>query len=536
MDTTGNCLNKLCETSDRMLVDLVFALASGECFREKCTYEEQLEYYVYKIFPDCLCMEEFFEYARMYRLASKYMFPNNPAGVKKRVYLIKLFSSFVVLRELKGFNRFDVISEKLTILDIIKNKYEFRDSDDAKIFLNEVLNLLEIYFIDISEDKYNYLIEKITEMEEKFENTYSCLVGYVFNSGNTEKKGSFASLLEIYNVSEDETTKFHLKLDATVETVVIKNEFLEYEDEFKNEWEKNFTDYKYSDELFEYVKTKKSAFLLSYGNKISSLKNESFLFMMLAFVTVKLAIADGAKNVDDLVNKIKDITSELGDNVKEIFIDSRKNVMRVYHLFNKEEYPAEWREILIPYRTDLMYLKDIIIEEIGIREAGSIVQKHYSKTKSSDEYELIISQKDKEIYELKRELEFYENIKQQEFKAEVSQYNKALADLFLKLCDLKYNSPLNELYLVATGSKESSMENVRGILKNMMFVFSSMNIVPYEVDNVGKKIQFYEEEANIVYSVDNSKLKEGLNHGIQEYPGWKYKNTELVLPKVDIEE
>ena len=65
---------------------------------------------------------------------------------------------------------------------------------------------------------------------------------------------------------------------------------------------------------------------------------------------------------------------------------------------------------------------------------------------------------------------------------------------------------------------------------------SSMNIVPYETGNVGKRVKFYDDEANIVYAVDDNKIKEGLNQGIQVYPGWRYKDTELVLPRVDIEE
>lgn len=147
-----------------------------------------------------------------------------------------------------------------------------------------------------------------------------------------------------------------------------------------------------------------------------------------------------------------------------------------------------------------------------------------------------MSQKDAEIYDLKRELEYYENIKQQEFKGEILQYNKALTDLFRKMCDFKYNSPLNELYLMAMGQKEVSSENVKGLLQNLIFILSSMNIVPYETGNVGKKVKFYDDEANIIYAVDENKVKEGLNQGIQVYPGWKYKDTELVLPKVEIKE
>ena len=202
----------------------------------------------------------------------------------------------------------------------------------------------------------------------------------------------------------------------------------------------------------------------------------------------------------------------------------------------REDYPSDLREVLIPYRSDLMYLRDIIIEEISVRNSANIVQKRSRRHMDSSEYELLLSQKDEEIYELKHELEYYENVRQQEFKAGVSQYNKALTDLFRKMCDAKYNSPLNELYLLASGLKEFSKENVRGTLHNLLFILSTMNIVPYETGNVGKKVRFYDDEANIVYAVDDNHVKEGLNQGVQIYPGWKYKDTELVLPRVDMKE
>ena len=276
--------------------------------------------------------------------------------------------------------------------------------------------------------------------------------------------------------------------------------------------------------------------MVAYGNNISLLRNESFLFLMLADVTLKLALVEGAKNVADLTQKIKDLTIQLGDNIKDIFIESRKNVVRGYHLAYRGEYPSDIANVLIPYRTDLLYLRDIIIEEISFRNAGNIVQKQVKKTKDVSEYELLLSQKDAEIYDLKRELEYYENIKQQEFKAEVSQYNKALTDLFRKMCDFKYNSPLNELYLLANTGKEIKSEEMKGVLQNLLFILSTMNIVPYETGNVGKKVKFYDDEANIVYAVDDNKVKEGLNKGVQVYPGWKYKEAELVLPRVDVEE
>lgn len=536
MINTDNGLSKLDEGSNRIFVDLVFVLASGECFRYDCTYEEQLKYYVNQVISNSASIELFVEYGQKYRMSSKYMFPGRPDRIKNRGLLIKLFSSFVVFKFLFDCNDFIKASNAKEMMDLIQGQFSLANEDDKATFEKETGTLTRRYADMIDEDIYNEFLTVMANVADDFDEAYSKIVSFVMGDDSVGKVGSFAGILEAYKVSEADATKFHLEVDAIAETVVIKNHQLEYEDEFKSEWEKHFPKYKYCDQVAEYVKTKKSAFVLCYGNNISSIRNENFLFVMLADVTVKLALVDEAQNVYDLTRKVKDLTKELGDNIKGVFIDSRKHAIRVYHLAGKEDYSVDLRDVLIPYRTDLMYLRDIIIEEISYRNAGNIVQRESRATKDSSEYELLLSQKDAEIYELKHELEYYENIKQQEFKAEISQYNRALTDLFRKMCDFKYGSPLNELYLLANGIKDFSQENTRGILQNLLFILSTMNIVPYETGNVGKKVKFYDDEANMVYAVEDDKVNEGLNQGIQVYPGWKYKDTELVLPKVDIEE
>lgn len=536
MNTMQNGMNALDEGAKRIFVDLLFDLAAGESVKEDGSYEEQLEYFLSLVIPEHAPLEEYVKYGQKYRMSSKYMFPGKPERIKNRGLLVKLFSSFVVLKEVADCNNFDVATDAARMSEMIFKKFSLSNEDDQATYTKEIGYLTKRYADLLDEDTYGSFIAVMANVADEFENTYFRVVGFVVGDASIGKSGTFAAVLDHYHISQAETTKFHLVVDAIAETVVIKNRYLEYEEEFKSEWEKRFPMLKYSEELEEYIKSKKSAFVISYGNNISSIRNENFLFIMLADVTVKLALVDGAKNVYGLIQKIKELTRELGNNIKEIFIDSRKSTMRCYHLSGKEEYPEELGNALIPYRTDLMYLRDIIIEEISYRNAGNIVQKQSRKTKDASEYELLLSQKNAEIYDLKRELEYYENIKQQEFKAEVSQYNRALTDLFRKMCDFKYNSPLNELYLMATGVKEISSENVKGILQNLIFILSTMNIVPYETGNVGKKVKFYDDEANIVYAVDDTKVQEGLNQGTQVYPGWKYKDAELVLPRVDIKE
>ncbi|MBR1854102.1 MAG: hypothetical protein IJ794_13335 [Lachnospiraceae bacterium] len=536
MNNTENRFNALNAGVNKLFVDLIFDLAAGECFKAGCTYEEQLEYFVLQILPDHASIEDFIEFGQKYRLSSKYMFPGKPDRIKNRGLLMMLFSSFAVLKEMYDCDSLEIVSDYTRMLDSLTDKFAISDENDLLAYTKEVENLTRRYSELIDEGSYSYFMKVMSDVEEDFVNTYSRIVSYVLGDSEVVKTGLFAQLLELYHIPQSDATKFHLEVDAIAETAIIKNQQLTYEEEFESQWEKHFPQYKYSEEVEKYVKSKKSAFVLAYGNNISSIRNEKYLFLMLADVTVKLALVDGAKNDHELTQKIKELTAELGNNIKDTFIESRKSAARVYHLFSREDYPADLKDVLIPYRSDLMYLRDIIIEEISIRNADNIVQKQTRITKDASEYELLLSQKDAEIYDLKHELDYYENIKQQEFKAEVSQYNRALTDLFRKLCDFKFNSPLNELYLIAMGAKEASPESVRGTLQNFLFILSSMNIVPNEVANVGKRVRFYDDEANIVYAVDENKVKEGLNQGVQIYPGWKYKDTELVLPKVEIEE
>ncbi len=524
------------EGANRVFIDLLFDLAAGDAVHENGSYEDQLEYYIPLVIPNHALVDEYLEYGKKYRLSSRYMFPGKPEKIKYRGLLIKLLSSFVVFKEMVECGSYEIMSDSAKMVENITSKFNLSGEDDMATFTKEVSYLAKRYADVMSEDDYTIFLGIMDKVSDKFDDTYSKIVSYVVGDVNVSRKGSFSSILESYQIDPSETTKFHLELDAIAETVVIKNQCLEYEDEFKKEWDNRFPKLKYNEVIGEYIQSKKAAFVVSYGNNISSLRNENYLFKMLSDVTVKLALVDGAKNIYELTKKVKEMTRQLGDNIKEVFIDCRKATARTYHLVQKDDYPSDLGNVLIPYRSDLMYLRDIIIEEISFRNAKNIVQKPMRKTRDASEYDLLLSQKDEEIYDLKRELEYYENIKQQEFKAEVSQYNRALTDLFRKMCDIKYNSPLNELYLLANGVKEISPENVKGILQNLIFIMNTMNIVPYETGSVGKKVKFYNDEANIVYAVDDSKVKEGLNQGTQIYPGWKYKDAELVLPRVNIEE
>lgn len=517
---------------DRMILDLLYGLAAGEPVVEGATYERQLEYYKGVLGIEDKNILELLEYGKKYKLASKYMFPGKPENIKSRVFLIRLLAAHIVIDRIaksKGYNQ--II--KSSFYEQIPNEITFEKEEDKITFTKEVMYLQKQYTSGLQEKDFEIFLEKFSKVEDDFSKVYGLVCNYILGQSSSEY---FDEVIKFYNISKDKSVEFRLKLDAIAEIVTLKNEAFDYIEEFKKVWEKDFPNLKYSPKLEAYLKNRKKPYIMSYGNNISTIKNENYIFIMLADVAVKLALLENVNNRDELILKIIDITKNLGNNIRQVFIENRKSTMKLYRLDYNSEYSSKYRDALIPYKADLMYLKDIIIEEISFRNAGNIVHRGARTAKKISEYELIISEKDAKIFELEKELEYYENIKQQEFKAEISQYNKALSDLFKKMCDIKYNSPLNELYLILKKEDEIDNGRIKGLLQNLIYILSTMNIVPYDVSSIGKKVKFYDDEANMVYLVDENKVHEGLNIGTQVYPGWKYKETELVLPRVEIKE
>ena len=292
------------EGSNRIFVDLIFALAAGECFREGCTYDEQLEYYIFKVLPDVAPFEAFLEYVQKYRTSSMQMFPARPDKIKNRKYLIKLFASFVMLKELYDCDDCGLAMDYSKMSDAVMEKFAQMDEGDKYVFRREVTSLARRYASLLDEGVYRRFREVMAESLDDFENAYSVILENAMGEAEGGKSGSFARLLKLYEIPEEQAVKFHLEVDAIAETVAIKNKHLVYEDEFKSGWRERFPDYPYDEELEKYVQSKQAGFYLSYGNNISQIRNENFLFVMLADVTVKLALVDGAKNIHELQRKI----------------------------------------------------------------------------------------------------------------------------------------------------------------------------------------------------------------------------------------
>ena len=521
-------LKQLDEGANLLFVDLTFDLASGDSYMDGCTYEDQLEHYLSIVIPNS-DPKEYLEYGFRCRLSSKFIFLGRPEKIKSREFLLKLYCSFVTIKELYDVCNYEEIFNFASVFEQAKEQVSLEDENDQLFVEKEIGFLVKRYTESLDEDVYERFLNIMRVVEEDFSKSYNRITGFV-----RDKSGSIEELLSLYGITD--SIRFHLVVDAVSEIATIKNQQLDYFDEFRDEWEKRFPTYPFGEEVKNYVKTKERAFVISYGGNINSIRNENLLYIMLMNVSVKLAIAEGAKDNSELIQKIREQNEKLVDEIKETLVSYRDRTIRKYHLNSKEDYHEELRSAMIPFKTDLLYLRDIIIEEISLRNNGDDLPSKSRINKDISEYELLLSQKEAELLDLRHELEYYENIKQQEFKTGISQYNKALTDLFIKLCDRKYNSPLNELYLMANGNKETNQSNIRTAIQNMLFILSTMDITPYETGNVGKKVNFYDDEANNVYSVDEKHVKEGINKGIQVYPGWRYKDIDLVLPRVEVEE
>ena len=201
------------------------------------------------------------------------------------------------------------------------------------------------------------------------------------------------------------------------------------------------------------------------------------------------------------------------------------------------DFAPQLNDAMIPFKKELMYLNELLMEEINYRNQDNATSKGEKtilrNARDLSEYEFLLAEKEKEIHELRRELEYYENIEAQSFKSEVSQYDKALMEMVQRLCDTRYGSVLNELYLVSSGKKETSMEQIRSLIQNMIFVFSSLGINPTETAKIGKRVKFYSDMLDEVYTFDQSSVQEGLNIGHVIYPAWKNKDSDLVMPRVN---
>ena len=538
---------------ERLKVDLLFHLTGGVLVQRDFSYGQQRDYYVVEIYGDAKRLGELAEFGREYRRISEYIFPNAPEKIRNRKFFIELLSSCVMMEQIYSADSYYSAVDEIQMRNASLDRCNFSDVEMENESAREMERFHRRYVQGLSENDYNAFLTLLKKFEEPFLTLVDTVVKDARKrqnlSGNdrrrsereSERRDIFLRLCEKLNVPQTERIIFKLKLDALIEVQITNSEFLDFFDSLEAGWSEKFPQYAYCDEVKEYARQKKNICIVVFGNKISAIRDEKVLFDLLASVNVKIALANGAVNPDDLREKISHQTNQLSRNIQNFFGDSRKKIMREYLLERSENFRLNFQSELTPYKPELLYLNDILLEEIGRRDRGGKparirtdqnVESEIDKV--AKKYEMIIAQKDSEIYNLQRDLAYYESLKSQDFRSDFSQYSKALREIFQGLCDGKYGAPLNELFLMNLGASEITPEKVKTAIQNLLFIFNNLGITPYETKKLGKKIKFTSDDANVNYSVNEKEIVEGLNEGVLKYPGWRYKGEDLVLPLISM--
>lgn len=541
---------------ERLKVDLLFHLTGGVLVRRDFSYGQQRDYYVRELYGDARRLGELAEFGREYRRISEYIFPNAPDKIRNKKFFIELLASCVMMEQIYLAESYYLAVDEVQMRNASLDRCNFSDVELENDTSRELERFHRRYVQGLSENDYDSFLALLKKFEEPFLTLVDTVVKDARKrqkpSGNasrrsereTDRRDIFLRLCEKLSVPQTDRIIFKLKLDALIEIQITNGEFLDFFDSLEAGWSEKFPQHAYCDEVKEYARQKKNICIVVFGNKVSAIRDEKVLFDLLASANVKIALANGATSPEDLREKISHQTNQLSRNIQNFFGDSRKKIMREYLLERSENFRLNFQSELTPFKPELLYLNDILLEEIGRRDRGNANGKpariRTDKNVESEvdkvvkKYEMIVAQKDSEIYNLQRDLAYYESLKSQDFRSDFSQYSKALREIFQGLCDGKYGAPLNELFLMHLGVGEITPEKVRTAIQNLLFIFNNLGITPYETKKLGRKIKFTSDEANVNYSVNEKEIAEGLNEGVLKYPGWRYKGEELVLPLISM--
>ena len=521
---------------ERMKLDLLFILAGSVKVEQDFNYAQQRNYYLKKFFPDADAENEIIEFGKQFKKFSELMFPNNPSNVRNKKFLLGVLAECTLLNQMYLAENFAAMTNETKIqTECFKVSNNF-ESEAAVIFVQEIKRRHAIYLRDLTENEGFAFKSLMSEVYLSFMKIFDAVKNFLYKKQTvaTEKIDVFSPLCRKLGVSTKEEVLFHLKLDGLAEIQIVSNAHVDFFDSFKEDWREKFPGYKYCDEVETYIRQEKSGCIAAYGNKLASLRNEMMLFDLLTEINVKLALSEGVSSPEELRKTLEQKFQKFPyEKLRLILRERNKKISEYYKLDSSKNYDVNIKNEFVPYKAALIYADEALTEEIFRRYKISSEQVPTTGNRETEKkYELIISQKDAEIYDLKRDLEYYENLKSQEFRSDFSRYDEALTTLFRRMCEIKFGAPLNELYVMANSDGEVKLEDIKAVMKNFLFVFNSMGITPYDMKNIGKKIQFDSEDANVVYSVNEKNIVEGLNCATLKYPGWKHDEKKMVLPFV----
>ena len=532
---------------NRIYIDLIFILASGEPIKQYFRYEDQIEYYINDILHNNKCFNDFINYGKRYRLSSRLMYPNLPQNIRNDMYIVKYYASFVVFKELYMCRDYKVATDIEKIKEKVKSIAASLPKEFSGKFIKDATFQVQRYVSLLNEEIYRNFLAILDKHKNIFNKTISSIYKNIttrISSTSSYSTVSILNLLQIYGIQNVERVKFHIKLDTIIESTLFLNCKENYIFDIKNEFEKNFPSLSYKNDIENYINNHKNLYIIANKVSLKKVRDIKLLYAIIADMTIKLAFVDGVANLSIFYEKVERLIKSFSDMTKIYIQDKIKECLRFYSITDETLIYTNLKDTLFPYKSNLLYIRELVTEEIIKREEefriinttnekAKTIQNNTNE-KQDQNFSFLLAQKDEEIEYLKQELEYYENLNRQDVRSGSQEYERAITNLFIKLCDIKFNSPLNELYLIANEKKESSFDDLKSIIHNLIFIFKSLNISPYQTGNIGKKIKFQDTEIDEEFSVDEKKLKEGINCGVLIYPGWKYKNSVLVLPRVSI--
>lgn len=524
---------------ERMKLDLLFLLTGSIKVEKNFSYDQQRDYYLEKLFPNAVDKNEIIAFGKQFKKFSEFMFPNNPSNVRNKKFLIGVLAECTLLNQMYLAEDITEMTNEPKIRAACLAVGKMFDSELATIFTQEIGRRHSMYSRNLTESEGNEFKSLMKTFATPFMSIFDAVKNSLTkkNSIVAEKIDAFFTVCKKLGVLAKDEFLFHLKLDALAEIQIGNNTHVDFFDSFKEGWREKFPEYKYCDEVESYIRQEKSGCISSYGNKLSSLRNETLLFDLLTEVKLKLALSEGVLTPEELRKALEQKIQQFPQEELRKTLGERGNkIMEYYSLNRHQNYCADIKSELVPYKAALLYVDEILTEEIFRRYKNSAGQAPTSSNRETEKkYELLISQKDAEIYDLKRDLEYYENIKSQEFRSDFSKYDEALTTLFRRMCEYKFGAPLSELYRMANSNTDIKAEDLNTVMKNFRFVFNSMGITPYDTNNVGKKLHFDSEDANVIYAVNEKDVVEGMNTGTLKYPGWKYDEKKIVLPLIVVD-
>lgn len=523
---------------DCIKLDLLFILTASVKVDKSFSYEQQRNYYLKNFFQNISEQDAGYiiEFGKQNKLFSEYMFPNNPSKIRSKKILGEILAECTLLNQMYIAENFSALNNETQIKSVCLNATKIIDDDAETAFKKEINRRYNQYLCDFSEEDYKSFKLLMENFSASFTKIFDALKGIIATQ-EIKYPDAFSILCKKLDVPADKKIIFRLKLDALAEIQIGNNNHVEYFDNLKEDWREKFPEYKYCDEVENYIQQEKRACIVAFGNKLTTMRNEVLIFELLTAIKIKLALAEGVLTPNELQTALTQKIEKLPqEELREKLNERRKKITEYYGLNLRENYNANIKNELVPYRASLLYADEILTEEILLRYRNSAAQIRPATDRDTEKkYELLLSEKDAEIYRLNREIEYYENIKSQEFRNDFSKYDEAFAKLFQQLCGYKFGAPLNELYLMLKSETDIKIDDLKTVIKNFVFVLNTLGISPYEIKNIGKKLRFDSEDANVVYSVNEKDVVDGINSGTLKYPGWKHGEKKIVLPFITID-